>query len=489
MNEHIITLSLISHTNVGKTTLARTLLRRDIGQVLDQPHVTDLSEVFTLIDSPQGDVLQLWDTPGFGDTARLLRRLEQSGNPLGWFLSQVWDRFADRPFWCSQQAVRNVQDEADVVLYLVNAAEDPAQARYVDIEMKILSWIDVPVVVLLNQTGPPRPRVQEQADEQRWQSHLASFGVVRDTLSLDAFARCWVQEGILLQRVHPLVPADKREAFQRLTSAWRQKNETIFDRSMALLATQLAHAATDRETVSNPSLTDHLRQLLASVLPGGRQNLNPHETAMALLAERLDHHIRETMDGLIRLHGLEGQAATDILERLRSHFNTSQPLHEGISALLGGFLSGTLGGLAADLIAGGLTFGGGALVGGLLGAAGAGAAAKGYNVLRGETASHVRWSPPFIEGLFRSALLRYLAVAHYGRGRGQYKESEYPKFWQHAVAESVGRRSASILKLAEQGKTTDLLKTTEEAQRILTLCATELLTQFYPNAEKWAQEH
>jgi len=35
-----VTLSLISHTNVGKTTLARTLLRRDVGQVLDQPHVT-----------------------------------------------------------------------------------------------------------------------------------------------------------------------------------------------------------------------------------------------------------------------------------------------------------------------------------------------------------------------------------------------------------------------------------------------------------------
>ena len=36
-----INLSLVSHTNIGKTTLARTLLGRDIGEVADRPHVTE----------------------------------------------------------------------------------------------------------------------------------------------------------------------------------------------------------------------------------------------------------------------------------------------------------------------------------------------------------------------------------------------------------------------------------------------------------------
>src|SRR5512134_1836544 len=120
-----ITLSLISHTNVGKTTLARTLLRRDVGDIRDAAHVTDAATGYTLIESPEGDALRLWDTPGFGDSARLLRRLRQSGNPLGWLLTQVWDRYVDRPFFSSQLAVRNVRDVADVVLYLVNASEDP----------------------------------------------------------------------------------------------------------------------------------------------------------------------------------------------------------------------------------------------------------------------------------------------------------------------------------------------------------------------------
>jgi septin family protein len=108
----VISLSLISHTNVGKTTLARTLLRRDVGEIRDASHVTLQSSRHTLLETATGDALELWDTPGFGDSVRLLRRLELSSNPLGWFLSHVWDRYADRPFFSSQQALRIARDHA-----------------------------------------------------------------------------------------------------------------------------------------------------------------------------------------------------------------------------------------------------------------------------------------------------------------------------------------------------------------------------------------
>ena len=70
-----VTLSLISHTNVGKTTLARTILRRDIGEVLDQAHVTEESEGFDLV-ADGDDALRLWDTPGLGDSARQVQELD-----------------------------------------------------------------------------------------------------------------------------------------------------------------------------------------------------------------------------------------------------------------------------------------------------------------------------------------------------------------------------------------------------------------------------
>ena len=242
-----VRLSLISHTNVGKTTLARTLLRRDIGEVRDAAHVTEVAESHTLIETPQGDALVLWDTPGFGDSARLLRRLEQSGNPLGWFLTQVWDRYTDRPFWSSQQAMRNVRDHADVVLYLANAAEDPAGAGYVDPEMRILGWIGKPVVVLLNQLGPPRPAELEAAEVDEWSRYLHTHAIVRDVLAFDAFARCWVQEDTLLERVGAVLEGARAQTFNRLAAAWQARNRAVFEQSIAVLARQLAVTALDRE--------------------------------------------------------------------------------------------------------------------------------------------------------------------------------------------------------------------------------------------------
>ncbi len=106
----------------------------------------------------------MWDTPGFGDSVRLAKRLGQQGNPIGWFLSQVWDRWRDRPFWLTQLAVRNVRDSADVVLYLLNAAETPRPAGYLAPELAVLSWMDKPVIALLSRRaaatagGRRRPR-------------------------------------------------------------------------------------------------------------------------------------------------------------------------------------------------------------------------------------------------------------------------------------------------------------------------------------------
>ncbi|MEO8124469.1 MAG: GTPase domain-containing protein, partial [Burkholderiales bacterium] len=202
-----IALSLVSHTNVGKTTLARTLLQRDIGEVRDDAHVTLDAERHTLIETAEGDRLELWDTPGFGNSQRLAARLARADNPIGWFMNEVWDRWRDRALWSSQAAVRNVLEEADAVLYLVNASEAPQDAAYVDPELKVLDLLDKPAIVLLNQIGQMRSPADEAAQIERWWAHCAEHPCVRAVLALDAFARCWVQEGTLLNALADVLPA------------------------------------------------------------------------------------------------------------------------------------------------------------------------------------------------------------------------------------------------------------------------------------------
>ena len=104
-----VELALVSHTNAGKTTLARTLLGRDVGDVRDAAHVTDLAERYELLRLDDGTALWLWDTPGFGDSARLLQRLRLAANPLGWLLREAWDRWRDR-FWqvCPKEMIHRL---------------------------------------------------------------------------------------------------------------------------------------------------------------------------------------------------------------------------------------------------------------------------------------------------------------------------------------------------------------------------------------------
>jgi hypothetical protein len=439
--DRVVNLSLISHTNVGKTTLARTLLHRSVGEVRDEEHVTTSATAYEIVATSEGDLLQLWDTPGFGDSVRLAGRLERSGAPIGWFLSRVWDRWTDREFYLDQLAVRNVREQADAVLYMVDASEDPAGHGYLDAEMRILGWMGKPVVVLLNQLGPPGTPEQEREVTTRWARRMAAYPCVRATLAFDAFARCWVQESTLVSAMEAVMPIARRDAWARLATAWQSRNETIFVGSAAALSQQLATIACDSQPVPQRGMAGAARDLLGKL---GGESRGPVDVAMKELAQRSAAHMSQATAQMLALHGLSGNAAAEIETRVATDFSVDAALDHGQASLLGAAVSGAIGGLAADLAAGGLTFGVGALIGGLLGAAGARGLAMAYNQVRGTDSPSVRWSDDFMGRLVTSSLLRYLAVAHFGRGRGDFVASEYPQHWRGIVEEEVAREASGL---------------------------------------------
>jgi hypothetical protein len=478
-------LSLVSHTNVGKTTLARTLLQRDVGEVRDAPHVTEFADAHEMLRTPQGETLLLWDTPGFGDSVRLLRRMQQAGNPLGWFLSQVWDRWRDRPFWASQQALRHVAATSDVVLYLVNAAEEPQAAGYVAPEMALLGWTAKPVIVLLNQLGPPRDAAVEQQELQRWRAQLAAFPIVAEVLPLDAFARCWVQEGVLLGAIERVLAGERRALLQRLRAAWAAQRREQFDASVDLLARSLGRIAATRQPLAGQPWKTRLRGLGAALGLRGDER-DPAKLAQAALLAALDAEVRAQTAALLALHRLPGQAEGEILERVALGYELHLRLDEGRAALIGGAVTGALAGLKADIASGGLTLGGGLLAGGLLGALGAAGLARAVNLVRGREASYVAWNAEALDMLLQAALLRYLAVAHYGRGRGEWTRAESPPHWQPLLAEALapmrepleaiwGSRDAAADPLAEGERLAHAL------QAPIGQALREVLARLYPH--------
>jgi hypothetical protein len=172
-----------------------------------------------------------------------------------------------------------------------------------------------------------------------------------------------------------------------------------------------------------------------------------------------------------------------VLARLADDFAVQTRASEGRAAVLGGLVTGALTGLKADLATGGLTFGAGLLTGGVLGALGAAGIARGYNLVRGTKESAVRWSDEFLDGFFASALLRYLAVAHYGRGRGEWSQGEHPAFWKDVVAEiAIARRDTLQMIWAERSGDCDTVRLGAALQGELAAAAADLLARLYPDA-------
>ena len=171
-----------------------------------------------------------------------------------------------------------------------------------------------------------------------------------------------------------------------------------------------------------------------------------------------------------------------VLTRLAEHYAVHEPLDEGKAAVWGGVVTGALAGLKADLLSGGMTLGGGLLAGGVLGALGALGLAKGFNLVRGIDAPSLTWTDAVLDELARSALLGYLAVAHYGRGRGDWAASEHPDFWQDSVADVMAASGEALHALWERRGAGDAALASELRPWFEEASGT-LLRRLYPEAD------
>ena len=99
----------------------------------------------------------------------------------------------------------------------------------------------------------------------------------------------------------------------------------------------------------------------------------------------------------------------------------------------------------------------------------------------------LRWDEDLLASLFSSALLRYLAVAHFGRGRGEWQESEYPPFWHMVVEQVMAVRHPALVALWAQrppagSPAGDGQMMEENLRQLLDDAARAVLETLYPGA-------
>ncbi len=407
-----VVMSLISHTNVGKTTLTRTLLKREVGEVRDEAHVTEESQAYVLLESDESELI-LWDTPGFGYVGNILKRIRQEGGALGWIMHEVVDRIFNRPLYSSLEATRNVREQADVVLYLVNVQEKPEDAGYVDLELQLLETIGKPVIMLFNQV-----REQQLAKglslrqiRDHWKAHFSSFKCLKEVLLLDAFHRTWHQELHLIDTVMAYLDPSRREVLQALRTQFLRDQNTLFSECSRFAARTWWFAA-HQEGKDRP-------------------DADPKKIFVAMVSE-LQHLLDDYLEILADRHRIEAEGRARFKADIQQVTGlVGSRMHEKKSGLLAGALTSAGTGLAADIMSGGLTFGGGALLGFLGGYFSGVSYAKILNMTLRK--KKVAWNKDTLVQLYQLLLSYYLLAALHGRGKGKLNLQEPADYISHTV--------------------------------------------------------
>ena len=300
--------------------------------------------------------------------------------------------------------------DCDVVLHVVRSQADVAAAA------GVLQALDKPVLLLATGEG--------------------ETGGAPNVLSFDSFARCWVQERTLLDAIARLVPEHKAAGFARLARAWDERNRRQLRDAMAAIARHLLAAAQQSEEVGKP------RSLISLVSPGER---DAHERrsreAMAQVVERLQRSDAQATASLLALHGIDASAALALNHRLEEKFVVQQAISAG-QAGVAGAATGAAMGVSIDLLTAGLSLGLGALAGAVVGGGAAWVAAVWKNQSTPAGTSVVQLSDDMLQAMTEAGLLRYLAVAHFGRDGGG--PGEIRPEWRSEVVAAVEERSADL---------------------------------------------
>lgn len=341
-------LAIVGHTNVGKTSLLRTLIRDvSFGEVSHRASTTRHVEGAKLLieDKP---LIELYDTPGLEDAIGLLDYCDQlaiSDRPDG---PERIERFLN-----SNEASLRFEQEAKVLrqllqsdagLYIIDARE-PVLAKYKD-ELEILIDCGKPLLPVLNFVADDNHRTEE------WREALARLGlhalVQFDTVAPpeDGERRLYETLALLLDyarsQLLALIEHHDQQARARYQQGLRIIAELLID-----IAAYSTLVATDEN-----SLAQAKKKLQEITRKREQQSI---ERLLAIYQFRKDDAFAS------ELPLIDGQFDNDL-------FNLETIKQVSIN-LSKGAMAGAIAGVGVDLMLAGLTLGAAAALGAITGGA------------------------------------------------------------------------------------------------------------------------
>ena len=340
-----LSLAVVGHTNTGKTSLMRTLLRDSrFGEVQNAAATTR-----HVAQAALGDGVETWlylhDTPGLEDAGGVLDWLEENTSPQHEGIERL-QQFLDSPAaqneWAQEAKVLRQVLASDAALYVVDARED-VLPKYKD-ELTVLSWCAKPVMPVFNFIHG------QNMDE--WQTLLARRSL-HVSSRFDTVAFDFSGEMVLWQQLATLL--GQPPALSALTAFRQQEWQQLERQAYVLVAQFLLDASACVRQFEDKSRTQAVLEEMQAAVAAHESSL--HQQLFALYRfyySDADIQGQQVLRAF-RQNPFDAELLKDYGIRTGKAAATGALLGLGVDALtlgtslgLGATIGGVLGGLAGN---------------------------------------------------------------------------------------------------------------------------------------------
>jgi hypothetical protein len=343
-----INIAVVGHTNAGKTSLLRTLLRDDRFGKVDEVAGTTRAVEKSSIYAGDDEILTLFDTPGFEDSSALLQVIENlsgtmpDASPVA-VLRALLAQADHYPEFAQEIKVLRQALRSEVLLYMIDVRE-PLLGKYRD-EVEILGMAGKPILPVFNFIAGHAEGLA------RWREQMARFNL-HAALEFDTVAFEFEAEKRLYQKLQSLYEQrydDLQKLIEYRQDVWNRLLVAAAHRIFQLLA----EVACFRREVGSNGMNDPGDVASIQDFVRNAERLALKDLLKMFAFTRLDIELQQ-------LPVRDGRWELDIFS---PHMLKEFGLNTGVTAL-----SGAAMGAGIDLMVGGMSLGAAALLGAVLGA-------------------------------------------------------------------------------------------------------------------------
>lgn len=348
-----ISIAVVGHTNTGKTTLIRTLMKTSIGEVGDSANVTKKGQSYFF----EGLQATFIDTPGFQYASSLMMYLDSLNENPDSKMSQSWQEKAVYDL----DAIASIES-ADVVLYVASLTIVPDDSYKEEISLILKKCSKV--VAVINQYKKELAASDKISVEKRvtqWKNLFQERSI--DAIIFDAHWDSPVKVKGIYDSILNILDSEQKLRFTEGLKRFKERELEIRKEACNLLSVFMIEPYQGKPILTLPKAECN--------------NEYKREIARGKIADKIDRSFATFLHNINYLYKVAADNPTTSKEQLRLDFKTDHNLMNRVSigsgsaavtAGFGSFLMAIVGGGVVGVLTGGVGIVGGAIAGAQIGA-------------------------------------------------------------------------------------------------------------------------